>query len=576
MGGFDRGLLFLKLGLGLGFFGGFGFGFFGGFFFHASLFGLGFAVADIVDGLAVKLGSAETRALAATLTQVAEIIAANLGTLGHLYLEYQWAMDKKAFFNADSGRNFADGDPASQRLFTIATNNYALKHLSAFFVAFFDFLVNPNGITTAHIHNFLFHGLLVHFFDDSKTHKISRFKFNRVIRLLILPQIFLSEKGILSVMDYNKLALELHKKYKGKISMKLRDSSELDKAKLSAYYTPGVAEVSRTIAADESQLPVYTWTNNLVAVISDGSAVLGLGDIGPKGAMPVMEGKALLFKRFADIDSVPIVLDVHDTEEIIAAVKAIAPSFGAINLEDIAAPRCFEIEERLKAELDIPVFHDDQHGTAVVVLAGLINAMKVVGKELKNCKVVTIGAGAAGTAIMKLLHLYGVGSIVAVDSKGIMSDLRDDLNDEKKALLPYLDSSRSGSLDDAIEGADVFIGVSKPGLLTSEMVTKMADKPVVFSLANPTPEIMPDEAKKAGAAVVATGRSDFPNQVNNALAFPGIFRGALDNGVKKITDQHKIAAAEALASLVDSPSADEIIPSPFDDRVVSTVSRVMI
>lgn len=357
--------------------------------------------------------------------------------------------------------------------------------------------------------------------------------------------------------------------------MSLRDTSELDKAKLSAYYTPGVAEVSRVVAADPSQLPVYTWTNNLVAVISDGSAVLGLGDIGPHGSMPVMEGKALLFKHFADIDSVPITLDVHTPDEIVAVVKAIAPSFGAINLEDIAAPKCFEVEGRLKAELDIPVFHDDQHGTAIVVLAGLINAMKVVGKNLADTKVVTIGAGAAGTAIMKLLHKYGVGSLLAVDSKGILSATRDDLNDEKKALMPYLDTSVSGSLNDAIAGADVFIGVSRPGLLTAEMVRKMADQPIIFALANPTPEIMPDEARAAGAAIVATGRSDFPNQVNNALAFPGIFRGALDNGVKKITDDHKIAAAKAIASLVETPTADEIIPSPFDDRVVPAVSRVI-
>jgi malate dehydrogenase (oxaloacetate-decarboxylating) len=376
-------------------------------------------------------------------------------------------------------------------------------------------------------------------------------------------------------MDYNKLALDLHKQYKGKISLRLRDESELDRTKLSAYYTPGVAEVSRVIAEDPSLLPVYTWTNNLVAVISDGSAVLGLGDIGPKGAMPVMEGKALLFKHFAGIDSVPIVLDVHTADEIVDAVKAIAPSFGAINLEDISAPKCFEVEERLKAELDIPVFHDDQHGTAVVVLAGLINAMKVVGKELKNARAVTIGAGAAGTAIMKLLHTYGVGSVLAVDSQGILSADRNDLNDEKTTLLPYLDTSVSGTLEDALHGADIFIGVSKPGLLTAEMVQTMAKNPVVFALANPTPEIMPDIAKAAGVTVMATGRSDFPNQVNNALAFPGIFRGALDNGVTKITDKHKIAAAEAIASLIENPTAEEIIPSPFDERVVPAVSNVI-
>ena len=376
-------------------------------------------------------------------------------------------------------------------------------------------------------------------------------------------------------MNYDELALELHKQHKGKITSKLRDESELDRTKLSAYYTPGVAAVSKAIAEDPSLMPVYTWTNNLVAVISDGSAVLGLGNIGPKGAMPVMEGKALLFKHFADIDSMPIVLDVHTEDEIVATVKAIAPSFGAINLEDIAAPICFAVEERLKAELDIPVFHDDQHGTAVVTLAGLINAMKVTGKNLADCKVVTIGAGAAGTAIMKLLHKYGVSSIIAVDSKGIIGETRDDLNDEKKALLPYLDTSRSGSLKDAIRGADIFIGVSKPGLLTPEMVQSMAPQPIIFALSNPIPEIMPDVAKEAGAAVVATGRSDFPNQVNNAIAFPGIFRGALDNGVKQITDEHKIAAAETIASLVENPTADEIIPSVFDDRLVPRIADVI-
>lgn len=376
-------------------------------------------------------------------------------------------------------------------------------------------------------------------------------------------------------MNYDELALKLHKEHKGKITTSLRDSGTLDREKLSAYYTPGVAAVSKAIAEDPSLLPVYTWTNNLVAVISDGSAVLGLGDIGPKGSMPVMEGKALLFKNFANIDSVPITLDVHTADEIVATVKAIAPSFGAINLEDIAAPKCFEVEERLKAELDIPVFHDDQHGTAVVVLAGLINAMKVVGKDLKECRIVTIGAGAAGTAIMKLLHLYGVGSIVAVDSKGAIGDSRTDLNDEKKGLLPLLDSSASGSLEDVIKGADIFIGVSKPGLLTVDMARSMAEKPVVFALSNPSPEMTPDDAKLAGVAVIATGRSDFPNQVNNATAFPGIFRGALDNGVTKITDEHKIAASEVIASLVDKPSADMIIPSVFDERLVSEIAKVI-
>lgn len=376
-------------------------------------------------------------------------------------------------------------------------------------------------------------------------------------------------------MDYNTLALRLHEQYKGKITTKLRDSSKLDKEKLSAYYSPGVGAISQAIATNPADLSKYTWTNNLVAVVSDGSAILGLGDLGPKAAMPVMEGKALLFKHFADIDSVPIVLDVHTPDEIVTTVKAIAPSFGAINLEDIAAPKCFEIEERLKTELDIPVFHDDQHGTAVVTLAGLINAMKVIKKDLKSAKIVMIGAGAAGTAIAKLLHKYGARNIYAVDSRGIISDARDDLNEEKKALKSYLRTDVSGGLSDAITDADIFIGVSKPGLLTPELVAKMANKPVVFALANPVPEIMPDVAKEAGVAVIATGRSDFPNQVNNAIAFPGIFRGALDHGVKKITDDHKIAAAEALASLVDNPTPEEVIPSPFDDRVVPAVAQVI-
>lgn len=376
-------------------------------------------------------------------------------------------------------------------------------------------------------------------------------------------------------MDYNILALELHKKYKGKITTSLRDQEELDRDKLSAYYSPGVGAVSQAIAENPADLPKYTWTNNLVGVISDGSAILGLGDLGPKAAMPVMEGKALLFKHFANVDAVPVVLDVHQPEEIIAVIKVIAPSFGAINLEDIAAPKCFEIEERLKAELDIPVFHDDQHGTAVVVLAGLINAAKLTGRNLADCKFVVIGAGAAGTAIIKLLHLYGTRNIVAVDSRGIVGSSRTDLNAEKTALLEYVDASQAGSIEDAITDADVFIGVSRAGLLTPELVQKMADNPIIFALANPVPEIMPDVAREAGVAVIATGRSDFPNQINNSLAFPGIFRGALDHGVKKITDQHKLAAAEALAGLVENPTAEEVIPSPFDERVAPTVARVI-
>ena len=376
-------------------------------------------------------------------------------------------------------------------------------------------------------------------------------------------------------MDYNKLALELHEKYKGKITTSLRDKEELNRDKLSAYYSPGVGAVSQAIAENPADLPKYTWTNNLVAVISDGSAILGLGNLGPKAAMPVMEGKALLFKHFADVDAVPIVLDVHEPEEIIATVKAIAPSFGAINLEDIAAPKCFEIEERLKAELDIPVFHDDQHGTAVVVLAGLINAAKVTGRNLADCKFVVIGAGAAGTAIIKLLNLYGAKNIVAVDSRGIVGKSRTDLNAEKTALLEYVDASQSGSIEDAITDADVFIGVSRAGLLTPELVQKMAKDPIVLALANPVPEIMPDVAKQAGVAIIGTGRSDFPNQVNNSLAFPGIFRGALDHGVKKITDQHKLAAAEALANLVENPTVDKVVPTAFDEGVVEAVANVI-
>lgn len=376
-------------------------------------------------------------------------------------------------------------------------------------------------------------------------------------------------------MDYNKLAIELHKKYKGKITTQIRDQEELDRDKLSAYYTPGVGEISRIIAANPESLPDYTWTNNLVAIISDGSAILGLGNLGPKAAMPVMEGKALLLKHFANVDSVPIVLDVHEPDEIIKTVKAIAPSFGAINLEDIAAPKCFEIEERLKEELDIPVFHDDQHGTAIVVLAGLINAAKLTNRKLTDCKITVVGAGAAGTAIIKLLNLYGIKNILAVDSRGIINKNRTDLNTEKTILLDYINSSQSGSLQDALSGSDIFIGVSRAGLLTSELVKTMAKDPIIFALANPTPEIMPDEAKSAGAAIIATGRSDFANQINNSLAFPGIFRGALDNGVKKITDQHKLAAAEAIAALVENPSASEIIPSPFDKRVVKTIANVI-
>lgn len=374
-------------------------------------------------------------------------------------------------------------------------------------------------------------------------------------------------------MDINEEAISLHKKLKGKISTGMR--GEVTKDTLRLFYSPGVGAASLYAANDKDKLKEVSWTNNLIAVISDGSAVLGLGDIGPHGAMPVMEGKSMLFKHFANIDSVPIVLDVHTADEIVAVVKAIAPSFGGINLEDIAAPKCFEIEERLKRELDIPVMHDDQHGTAIVVLAGLINATKVTGKQLSDCRIVLVGAGAAGVAVAKLLYQYAKPHITVVDSKGILEPSRKDLTEEKVLLMSYSQEQQKGTLSDALEGADVFIGLSKGGLLTKELIALMAKDPIIFALANPTPEVMPDIAKEAGAAVVATGRSDFPNQVNNALGFPGIFRGALDHGVQKITDEHKIAAAKALAALVQNPTADKIIPSPFDEGVVDAVANTI-
>ncbi len=377
-------------------------------------------------------------------------------------------------------------------------------------------------------------------------------------------------------MDNNSKALNRHKELKGKIGIALKDT--LDSVeKMSIYYTPGVAAVSTYVAEHPEEARDYTWTNNSVAVVSDGSAVLGLGNLGPIGALPVMEGKSMLFKHFADIDAVPIVLNVHTADEIVAAVSAIAPSFGGINLEDIAAPICFEVEERLKAKLSIPVFHDDQHGTAIVVLAGLINALKVTSKTLDDCKIVCVGAGAAGTAIMKLIRAYGNPNILAVDSKGIISSNRNDLNDDKKELLKITNpNSESGSLSDALRGSDIFIGVSKAGLLTKEMVQSMNTDPIVFAMANPIPEIMPDEAQAAGVAVMATGRSDFPNQVNNSIAFPGIFRGALDNRVKEITEKHKLDAANVIASLVENPSRVNIIPSTLDERLVPAIAKVIV
>lgn len=377
-------------------------------------------------------------------------------------------------------------------------------------------------------------------------------------------------------MDIYNHSLDEHARLKGKISTSLRDIPDT-KEKLSTFYSPGVAAVSKAIADDPTLLKKYTWTNNLVAVISDGSAVLGLGDIGPEAAMPVMEGKAMLFKHFGGIDAVPIVLNVHEPDEIVAVIKSIAPSFGGINLEDIASPKCFEIEDRLKSELDIPLMHDDQHGTAIVVLAGLINAAKVVDKKLADCKIVLIGAGAAGTAIARILEKYANPEIISVDSQGVIMPDRPNLTLDKEYLskLHLLAPGNTYTLKDALLGADIVIGVSKADMLSQDDIRIMADHPIVFSLANPEPEIKPELAIAAGAKVVATGRSDYPNQVNNVLAFPGIFRGALDNGVKKITDDHKIAAAEAIAALIDNPTAELVIPSPLDARVCQAVASVI-
>ena len=376
-------------------------------------------------------------------------------------------------------------------------------------------------------------------------------------------------------MDYNKKSLEQHKKLNGKIEISLKDN--LDSVdKLSIYYTPGVAAVSQYIADNPEEAKNYTWTKNNVAVISDGSAVLGLGNIGPKAALPVMEGKAMLFKKFANIDAIPIVLDVHSVDEIVATVKALAPSFGGINLEDIAAPQCFEIEDRLINELDIPVMHDDQHGTAIVVLAGLINSLKILNKNIDQVKIVVAGSGAAGTAIMELIDAYANPEIIAVDSVGIISSNRKDMNSEKIKLLNFTNKNHiSGDLADALIGADVFIGVSKPGIISPDMIKTMNLDPIIFAMANPLPEIMPDKAKEAGAAIAATGRSDFPNQINNALVFPGIFKGALDNDVRKITTEHKIKAAEIIAGLVQNPTPEEIIPSINNPNLVSSISEII-
>lgn len=379
-------------------------------------------------------------------------------------------------------------------------------------------------------------------------------------------------------MNYSDEALSKHKLLKGKISLQLKDDLST-KDKLSTYYTPGVGAVSSHLAEHPNETRDYTWTNNVVAVVSDGSAVLGLGNIGPQGALPVMEGKAMLFKHFADIDAMPLVLDVHTPDEIVATVKALAPSFGGINLEDIAAPQCFEIEDRLKAELNIPVFHDDQHGTAIVVLAGLINALKLTGRKLEDSKIVVSGAGAAGTAIIKLIYQYAKPRIFVTDSKGVISANRTDLNPQKQELLKYSNlAGIDGSLEDIVDGADIFIGVSKANILTPTMLRSMdsTTTPIIFALANPNPEILPEVAKSVRDVIIATGRSDFPNQVNNAVAFPGIFRGALDNNVSKITDSHKMSVAETIASLVENPTTENIIPSVLDDRLVPAISKVIV
>jgi len=376
--------------------------------------------------------------------------------------------------------------------------------------------------------------------------------------------------------DYQKLSIAAHRRTRGKIEVVGKFPIK-NREDLSIAYTPGVAGPALLIARNVKEAYNLTATKNGVAIISDGTAVLGLGDIGPEAALPIMEGKAALFKRFAGLDGFPIVLGTKNIDEIVAAVKAIAPTFGGINLEDISAPRCFEIEERLKKELSIPVMHDDQHGTAVVVLAGLINALKVVGKKKESARVVINGSGAAGIAIAKLLHLYGLRYIVICDSKGIISHSRNDLNPIKKEILKITNRKNvSGTFFDALKDADVFIGVSKANLLKASDIKTMAPKAIIFALANPTPEIMPSDAKKGGAAVVASGRSDFPNQVNNVLAYPGIFKGAIKSRATAITDEMKIAAALALAKLVKKPRAEKIIPDPFDKGVADAVAMAVI
>ncbi len=378
-------------------------------------------------------------------------------------------------------------------------------------------------------------------------------------------------------MDYNAASLKMHEDNQGKLEVALKVELET-KDDLSTAYTPGVAEPCRKIAENPADAYKYTLKANTVAVVSDGTAVLGLGDIGPLAAIPVMEGKSVLFKKFGNVDAFPICIDTKDTEEIIETVKRLAPSFGGINLEDISAPRCFEIERRLKEELDIPVFHDDQHGTAIVVAAGLTNALKIVGKKWEDVSAVISGAGSAGISICKLLQSFGIGNVVLVDRQGALVEGDPRLNSAKQEIAAVTNKNKeSGSLADVIKGKDVFIGVSAPGLVTAEMVKSMADDPIVFAMANPVPEIMPDEAKAGGARIIATGRSDFPNQINNVLVFPGIFRGALDARASAITEPMKEAAARAIASIVKDDELNEeyIIPDAFNKEVAPAVAKAV-
>jgi len=375
--------------------------------------------------------------------------------------------------------------------------------------------------------------------------------------------------------DYAARSIEAHKKYGGKVA--IQSKMPLDTPDdLSIAYTPGVAQPCREIAENREKAYDYTCKQNTVAVVSDGSAVLGLGNIGPEAALPVMEGKAVLFKKFAGVDAVPIVLATQDTEEIVQTVKMIAPGFGGINLEDISAPRCFEIEKRLKQELDIPVMHDDQHGTAVVTLAGIFNAVKVTGRSISDLNIVINGAGAAGIAIIYLLREIGVRQIVMCDSRGIIHKERGNLTPIKQEVAELTNKNNlTGGLKDAIKGADVFIGVSVPGVLKADMVRSMNENPVIFAMANPIPEIMPAEANQAGARIIATGRSDFPNQINNVLAFPGIFRGLLDARYTKLTNKIYIAAARAIAETIREPNEDKIIPGPFEPGVAEAVANAV-